>query len=74
MQLDIREIIEVTGFKLGHVAAEMGLKQSTFSMKLCGKRPFSSKEIESLSQVLEVNQKVLRRASLSSYWEDSTCV
>ena len=64
MQLDIREIIEATGFKLGHVAAEMGLKQSTLSMKLCGNRPFTSEEIESLSQVLDVNQKVLRRAVL----------
>lgn len=64
MQLDIREIIKATGFKLGYVAAEIGLKQSTLSMKLCGKRPFTSEEINSLSQVLDVNRKVLRRAVL----------
>ena len=66
MQSDIHEIIKATGLKLGYVATEMGLKQSTFSMKLCGKRPFTSEEIKSLSRVLEVNQKVLRRAALKT--------
>ena len=60
--LDLREIIRASGFKLGHLAEEIGIKQSTLSMKIKGVRPFTLEELDSLSQVLDVNRKVLRRA------------
>ena len=57
--MDFIKIIEETGIKKIWVAGKMGMKQSTFSMKLHGERPFTSGERKKLEAILEPYSKMV---------------
>lgn len=61
-QVGIQELLEASGLRFACVAKEMGLKKPTLSNKISGLRSFTSAEVEKLSEVLNVDLRIIRRA------------
>lgn len=53
----LRARFRACGFRDGEVAASIGVSTSTMSLRLCGKKPWATKEINDICELLNIPQE-----------------
>ena len=62
MRYSLKSLIKECGFTMQYLAEELNMTRTCFTNKVHGWSQFSPNEFAMLSQVLQMNPRVLRRA------------